>query len=57
MSKLRVSRDAAAELDEIWFYIAQRGGVEVAQRYIERLHRYVRHDRIDAQRWKGQKRT
>lgn len=37
MSKLRVSRDAAADLDEIWLYIAQRGGVAVAQRYIEHL--------------------
>jgi plasmid stabilization system protein ParE len=37
MSKLRVSRDAVADLDEICLYIAQRSGVEVAQSYIENL--------------------
>ncbi len=37
MSKLRVSRDAAADLDEIWLYIAKRGGVEAAQRHINHL--------------------
>jgi len=36
MSKLRVSRDATADLDEIWLHIANRGGVE-AQRYINHL--------------------
>jgi len=37
MSKLRVSRDATADLDEIWLHIANRGGVEAAQRYINHL--------------------
>ena len=35
MSKLRVSRDATADLDEL--HIANRGGVEAAQRYINHL--------------------
>ncbi len=37
MSKLRVSRDATADLDEVWLHIANRGGVEAAQRYINHL--------------------
>lgn len=37
MSRARVSRDAKADLDETWLYVAQRDGVEAAQRHIERL--------------------
>ena len=32
--KLRVARSAAADLDEIWIYIARRGSIEVAERFL-----------------------
>ena len=38
MGSLRVARSAAADLDEIWIYIAQRGGAAVAERFLESLN-------------------
>src|SRR5258708_1960228 len=32
--KLRVARSAAADLDEIWLYIARRESVEAAERFL-----------------------
>jgi toxin ParE1/3/4 len=35
--KVRIARDAKADLNEIWFYIAGRQSVEAAQRVVDRL--------------------
>ena len=32
--KVRIARDAKADLDEIWLYIAERPSVEAAQRLL-----------------------
>jgi toxin ParE1/3/4 len=35
MRKLRVTRSAVADLDEIWLYIARNGSVEAAERVVD----------------------
>lgn len=37
MKKTRLSAKARADLDEIWLYVAERDGLEAADRLIDRL--------------------
>jgi toxin ParE1/3/4 len=37
MSRVRVANDARADLDEIWNYIATKGSIETANRFIDSL--------------------
>jgi toxin ParE1/3/4 len=37
MRRVRLSREASADLDEIWLYVAERDGIERAQRLVERI--------------------
>lgn len=37
MSRIRVSSEAAADLDDIWLYVAEKGSVALADRQIDSI--------------------
>lgn len=42
MRRYRIAREARDDLDNIWEYIAPRGGIETATRFIGRIHEAFR---------------